>query len=106
MKLMTEDIIKKLPGLYETEELSEEETMVWVKYFTPDGQWSWYGIEYNPETRVFFGLVKGFVAELGYFSLTELESVRGPMGLGVERDVHFEPVSLARVRRGCDVCSG
>jgi hypothetical protein len=28
-------------------------------------------------------------SELGYFSLSELESVRGPFGLPIERDVYF-----------------
>jgi hypothetical protein len=30
----------------------------------------------------------GFV-EFGYVSVTELASVRGPLGLPVERDLHF-----------------
>ncbi len=29
--------------------------------------------------------------ELGYVSLGELSRLRGPMGLTVERDLHFEP---------------
>lgn len=29
--------------------------------------------------------------ELGYVSLTELASVRGPLGLRIERDLHFVP---------------
>ena len=34
--------------------------------------------------------------ELGSVSLTELESVRGPLGLAIERDLHFtsmKPIS-------------
>ncbi len=51
-------------------------------------------------TDIFFGLVDGFVAELGYFSLSELESVRGPFGVpAIERDVHFKPCTLSQVRR-------
>ncbi len=38
---------------------------------------------------MFFGLVDGFERELGYFSLSELESVHGPYGVGIERDLYF-----------------
>jgi len=40
---------------------------------------------------LFYGLVDGFEKEWGYFSLKELESVRGPLGLGIERDIYFKP---------------
>jgi hypothetical protein len=40
------------------------------------------------------GLVIGLEIELGYFSLSELKSVKGPMGLPIERDLHFEPKTL------------
>ena len=43
---------------------------------------------------IFFGLVVGFEIELGYFSLKELQEVRGPMGLPIERDLYYEPKSL------------
>lgn len=38
---------------------------------------------------ILFGLVSGFEVELGYFSLSESEAVRGPLGLPVERDKHI-----------------
>jgi len=34
-------------------------------------------------------LVDGYEKELGYFSLEELESVKGSFGLGIERDRYF-----------------
>jgi hypothetical protein len=40
----------------------------------------------------------GFEAELGYFSLSELESVRGPWGLPIERDLWFKPCPLSEVK--------
>jgi hypothetical protein len=43
---------------------------------------------------LFFGLVSGFDVELGYFSLSELASVRGPLGLLIERDLYFVPRTL------------
>ena len=68
-----------------------------VKFFTPDSNWSFYASEFNGDD-IFFGLVIGFEAEFGYFSLSELESVRGPLGLPIERDLHFDPKSLKELR--------
>ena len=45
----------------------------------------------------FFGLVFGHERELGYVLLSELEEVRGPMGLPIERDLHFKPKTLAEI---------
>ena len=41
--------------------------------------------------------MEGHCKELGYFNLSELESVRGPMGLPIERDLYFEPTSLEEI---------
>jgi len=41
--------------------------------------------------------VHGDFPELGYFSLSELQSVKGPLGLGIERDKFFGKHTLAEV---------
>ena len=45
----------------------------------------------------FFGLVDGHCKEIGYFSLSELESVNGPMGLPIERDLFWQPKTLEEI---------
>ena len=70
------------------------DAIVQVKYFTPDGNWTWWATEYDPVEKLFFGLVEGFERELGYFSLAELESGRGALGLPIERDLHWTPKPL------------
>ena len=60
MKLMTKAIENVIPGLYEQDGLGDD-TIVHAKFFTPDGNWTWYATEYDPETRMFFGLVVGGV---------------------------------------------
>lgn len=64
-----------------------------VKLFTPDGNATWLLTELDSrEPHIAFGLCDvglGF-PELGYVSLTELGTLRGPLGLPVERDLHFE----------------
>ena len=63
-----------------------------VKLFTPDVGATWLLTEIDPDDHDHaFGLCDlglGF-PELGYVSLAELQSVRGRLGLPVERDLHF-----------------
>lgn len=64
-----------------------------VKLFHPVGAATWLLTEVLPDDdTVAFGLCDlGMDApELGYVSLDELKAVKGPLGLGVERDLHFE----------------
>lgn len=96
MKLLTQEIIRKLPKLYSCE--NEKDPMIWCKFFTPDSSWTWYGMEFDGQD-IFFGLVDGFEKELGYFSLSELKTVRGKLGLPVERDLYFQPCRLSELKR-------
>lgn len=93
---MPKSIREALPELYANEEIGLAAQAL-VKFFTPDSNWTWYGSEFDGDDT-FFGLVIGFVPELGYFSLSELTEARGPMGLPIERDMHFEPKSLQELR--------
>jgi hypothetical protein len=63
-----------------------------VKLFTPDANATWLLTEIDPEAPdTAFGLCCLGLGnpELGSVSLSELASVRGPMGLPVERDEHY-----------------
>ncbi|MGD9537106.1 MAG: DUF2958 domain-containing protein [Alphaproteobacteria bacterium] len=63
-----------------------------VKLFTPDASCTWLLTELDPEDPdIAFGLCDLGMGcpELGSVSLAELESVRGKLGLPVERDLHF-----------------
>lgn len=88
MQLLTKKLKSQLPKLNETESTPTEDKKVIVKFFTPDSSWTWYAVEFDGDDQ-FFGLVDGFEKEWGYFSLAELQSVRGPMGLPIERDRYF-----------------
>ena len=87
--LLPESVAKTIPPLYATQH--DKDPLVRVKWFTPDSSWTWYVTEYDPADRLCFGLVVGFEREFGNFSLDEIEEVRGPLGLRVERDLHFTP---------------
>lgn len=98
MKLITKSIYDRLVRNGQIrhhcqEELSAEpDFLPVVKLFTPDAQCTWLLTEIDPEDPdIAYGLCDlglGFV-ELGPVSLTELESLRGKLGLPVERDRHF-----------------
>lgn len=98
MKLLTGELRKRLPCLYETENMpSCRELMAQVKFFSPDSGWTWYAIEFDGED-IFFGYVEGLEKEFGYFSLKELEGIRGPWGLRIERDLYFRPTPIREIR--------
>lgn len=64
-----------------------------VKLFTPDAGATWLLTEIDPDDHDHaFGLCDlglGF-PELGWLSLAEVASVKGRLGLPVERDLHFQ----------------
>ena len=96
-KLLPLSIIKNIPNLYETE--NKEEKLCYVKLFLADSSWTWYIIEIDKEdNNTCFGFVDGVEQELGYFTLSELESVKGLFGLKVERDRNFKPTKLSKIR--------
>lgn len=100
MELLTEELRTRLPALYATQ--ADEDPMVWVKFFTPWANWAWYVIEGEPVENdfKFFGwVVEKEERELGYFFLSELESVTGPFSLKIERDHEFTPCRLSEVKK-------
>ena len=96
MPLLTPTLCASLPALYGQE--GTPDPMVYARFFTPDSSWTWLATEFDPEEGRFFGLVDGFEPELGYFLLEELETSRGPLGLPIERDLHFTPAPLSTLR--------
>jgi hypothetical protein len=96
MKLLTQEIKKSFPEWMSTDGQGDAAKIV-VKFFTPDSDWTWYATEFDGKDT-FFGLVRGLETELGYFSLSELESVHGPMGLKIERDMYLGDHTIGDAR--------
>jgi hypothetical protein len=105
MKLLTQANKKALPPLYANENKPAGDAVAHVKFFTPWSSWTWYATEFDGTDR-FFGRVDGHVSELGYFSLTELQSVKGPMGLKIERDMHWKSRPLKNIPKVVSPVSG
>ena len=102
MKLLTKEIEKKLPKLYSQENIKDP--ICNLKFFTPDSSFTWYIIEGEKQEDgdwLFFGKTISSMCpegELGYISLNELESVRGPLGLPIERDIFFDKKPLSECK--------
>ena len=97
-KLISPTLLSDIPDLYETE--GQTNPLCHVKLFTPDSDWTWYIIELSTsDAQTCYGYVCGLDNELGYFSLLELESIHGPLGLAIERDMSFEPTLLSLVQK-------
>jgi hypothetical protein len=93
-KLLTKQDLANLPPIG-SQEGKGDEAIAYVHFFLDS--WDWFAVEYNQKDE-FYGLVKGFEEELGYFSLSELQGIKNSMGLGVERDMHFKPTPLSQLR--------
>jgi len=91
MRLLTDALRKQLLNNGAVPDGTDHKPV--VKLFTPDAAATWLITEMSPDDPdCLFGLCDlglGF-PELGTVSLLELKSVRGKLGLLVERDRHFK----------------
>ena len=93
---MTKALEKIIPKMYSDEDTKLEDKIVYAKFFTPDSNWTWFILEWDGKDTL-FAMVHGLEKELGYVSITELEEVKGPMGLKVERDLYFTPTKYSEI---------
>ncbi len=118
MKLMTKAIAKKLKAadlaFLESEDGTTTDEIA-VKFFNPVGAATWYVTRGTPLATVngepdyetenpadwhmfgFANLGDPVCAELGYVLLSELEAYKGPLGIGIERDLYYSGGSLNEV---------
>ena len=102
MKLLTKEIEKTLPPLYSQDEV--EDPICNLKFFTPDAGWTWFileGSEQEDGDWLFFAKVISPIVpegELGYVTLSQLKTVRGALGLPVERDLWWKAKPLSQCR--------
>ena len=68
-----------------------------VKFFNPLGEGVWLATELDDDGDIMFGLADIGYPELGSWCFSELEAIRLPFGMGIERDVLFTglfPISV------------
>ena len=96
MELIPKNLLNRIPKLYETEE--QNNPIAYVKLFL-DG-WTWFITEISIDNNICFGyVISPFGAELGYFSLEEIKSIKGSLGIGVERVLSFKPTKLSIIKK-------
>jgi hypothetical protein len=98
MQLLPAELREQIPKLYSQEKVNTQDKIVYAKFFFPAADWTWFVTEGEDEGDdfVFFGFVKGFEEEWGYFTLNELQSINIQL-LKVERDLHFKPDKFSKV---------
>lgn len=93
MKLMTKTIEKKFEKypLYSQDGKGKEAEVI-VKYFNPSGVGTWLITEANKMENgdyEMYGYIElGYEWEWGYVLLSQLENIRLPYGLKIERDMY------------------
>jgi hypothetical protein len=90
--------IRGTPPLYSQEGKGDDAT-IYVKLFDPCGSATWYLLEWDGDSEA-FGWVEGLGSdEYGYISLEELANVRGRLGIGIEIDTSFRPITISARQR-------
>lgn len=97
MKIITKEIEAAFAKQGYTGNMKPEEIKIVMKLFNPTGAGTWYLYEKEDEDIywAFVNLGDAEMAECGTVSMSELMAFRGRFGLPLERDMHFEPLSMS-----------
>ena len=100
----TQERLSRMPGLYETEGITPQQKLIHLHFFI--GGCDWYAVEFDGED-IFFGFVilNGDTrnAEWGYFSFSELKSLRllGYYEVDCELEQYWEVKTANQVNKIC-----
>lgn len=100
MELITQELIRRFQEVGSQED--KKDPLIIAKFFNPTGAGTWYATEYDPIKKMFFGYVSIFgdhCDEWGYFSLEELENLKLPFGLSIERDLYFGEKRFSEIKK-------
>jgi len=102
MRLMTKELEKRFVQVGSQKNVKDP--VIIAKFFVcdPGGDDILYATEYDPKNKLFFGYVSlfgGWIEQWEHFSLAEMESYKGPWGLGIERDLYWTEVKASSVTR-------
>ena len=97
MKILTQEILDAFKKQGKTGNKSAKDIKIVLKLFSPVGAATWY--IYEKETDdiywAFVNLGDYEMSECGTVSMNELISLRLPLGLHIERDMYFKPLSMS-----------
>ena len=104
MKLITKELEKRFAEVGDQSESLDP--IIVAKFFNPTGRQTWYASEYDKINNICFGYVKGFdFPEWGYFSVDELEALKLPFGLKIQRDLFFKEIRFKELVKEKDLDS-
>lgn len=109
----------EVPPLY-YHDMKEEPMVARIKLFAPWTFWTWYiceaslinggeprsvseslwsmdSLRLGHQDVECFGYLVGAHPEYGSFTLAQLAQVRGPLGMRIERDLHFTPTPMSEL---------
>lgn len=100
MKLLTEEIIKRFKEypLY-SQDGKGMDSIVLVKYFNPVGACTWLITEAELQEDgdwLLFGYCHIWCWEWGYVMLSDLENLKLPFGLTIERDLYIPKAATVK----------
>lgn len=97
MKILTQEILAAFKKQGKTGNKSAKDIRIVLKLFNPVGAGTWYIYEKEDEDIYWAFVNLGDIdcAECGTVSMQELMSLRLPLGLHIERDKFFEPLSMS-----------
>jgi len=97
MKIITKEIEQAFQKQGYCGDKSMKDIKIVLKLFNPTGAGTWYLYEKEDDDIYwcFANLGDPEMAECGTVSMSELMSFRGRFGLGIERDMHFKPLSVS-----------
>jgi hypothetical protein len=99
LELLPKWLTDQMPAT-NSDRTAEGEQIVYAKLFTPDADWTLFISAFNPATEdmLCYAILNGDLemAEWGVQYLWYLKTVKGGMGLPMERDTSFEPKSISQ----------
>ena len=93
MKILTKKIEEAFAKQGACNQKSMKDIFIIMKLFNPIGAGTWYLYEKLDDDiyMCFANLGDPMMAEIGTVSMSELTSLQLPLGLKIERDMHFDP---------------
>lgn len=102
MKMITKTLEKQIPRIGAIQFVENPKAI--IHYFNPFGSGDWYVLEGEKQENgdwLFFGYVKSpldpLFDEYGYFTLSELESVKIIGDYGIERDLYWTQTPIKEI---------
>ena len=97
MKLLTKKITEQAQKQYKKGDNIDDQMIV-AKFFNPMGSWTWYLMNHDPEDSDYaWGIVDGNAVEMGSWLMSQLQNQKLPLGLGIERDILFQPIQARQL---------